>query len=141
MSRKYQRKLLYLVLGFGGIYLSMDIFPMPAEMTSSHIIATLVFEPFQLLGAVICFIIGFLSFARLFQSSFEHLVHCYNSNHPLQPIELFALGMTLISFFVFFLINVWVAILALITALFYGIMDADFNEKSDQKHQKKESSD
>jgi len=120
-----KRKLFLLILGFLSLKLSTKTFPIFEEFRIEIILNSLVFSPFNWLGSIFLFILGFLAISRVIKVSIEGIM----IKASLTKEWKWFLGL-LIVFTSLAFESFWAALLALGTSLFYGIMDADIHNKS-----------
>lgn len=120
-----KRKLFLLIIGFLSLKLSTKTFPIFEEFRIEIILNSLVFLPFNWLGSIFLFILGFFAISRVIKVSFEGIM----IKASLTKEWKWLLGLLIVFIFLAFE-SFWAALLALGISLFYGIMDADIHNKS-----------
>ncbi|GAE35895.1 hypothetical protein [Halalkalibacter akibai] len=124
----YKRTLL-LLTAYGGIFVSLNMFPDSPIWSISHFIGEVLFSPFKLLLAILLFIVGFLSYSLFVRDG----VKIWNPrlSHPIlrTPRMIFIFVATLTWLHLFFK-NGKLAVLALGLALWYGIMDVSLEKNN-----------
>lgn len=115
----FKKKLLLLVIGFFSLKYSSESFP---TFTGSFedILQRLIFNPFQFLGSVVLFIIGFLAIARVIKTIVEQKALRKNTK-----VHLILIGLMFLIFLYIALKSIALAFVAIVLSLFYGIMDAN----------------
>ncbi|OIJ14846.1 hypothetical protein BKP37_07675 [Anaerobacillus alkalilacustris] len=120
-----KKRIAFLVIGYLCLKQSNNLFPKIEGLSSDFIINKLVFNPFQWLGSVLLFIIGFLFIARVIKSVAETIIKKSTTYQQLGWISVIILVFLLIGFE-----SLWLAIGSGIVSLFYGLMDANVTKRN-----------
>ncbi|UOE92375.1 hypothetical protein [Alkalihalobacillus sp. LMS39] len=123
------KQYLLMIVGLLFAFVSIQIFPTPERWTFSYVIGELVFAPFHLLGSVLFFIFGFLSFAKVIQYVIEHVFPRWRYQREIKAEECIFL-LLLLGCFLLLSMSQWVvAIVTCGLALLYGILDAKSSQR------------
>ncbi|MGO4888159.1 hypothetical protein ACJ2A9_10400 [Anaerobacillus sp. MEB173] len=123
------RRKFFLLLGWVFCtYLSTVLFPTVDSFSLSNYLSALIFNPFNLLGAVVCFICGFLAFASLIKEFLEKVIITTGKHIRLRQIylhrsEKIVMLSIILCLCLLLFIHVWVTLASLIMAMYYSIMD------------------
>ena len=118
------RKCLLLLVAYGGVTATSLIFPKPLAWTLSNLIGEFIFSPYKLLGASLTFIVGFLGYSLFVQDAFRYMYEIKRDKVSL--LFIFLAGLSWIHL----VMKGWViALLTLVLALFYGIMDVNLGKR------------
>lgn len=120
-----RRKMLFFILGSLSFMLSIKISPTLGGFQFEIILSSLVFSPFNWLGTIILFIVGFLAISRVIKANIEGIM--IKSSLTKELTWLLGIG---VMFILLALESFWITLLGLGISLFYGIMDANVHKKS-----------
>jgi hypothetical protein len=115
---------LLLIAAYGGVSAAIGLFSVPDKWSISQLIGEFLFSPYKLLAAATAFTIGFLAYSRFVQDvlRFQHYT-------TLNRIRFLLIILACLSWIHLFTKSWFVALLALILALSYGIMDVDLGKR------------
>jgi hypothetical protein len=118
------KRVLLLLAAYGGVLGSLTMFPSSPIWSLSSFIGEVIFSPFKLLLAVFLFVFGFLAYSLFVRD----IVMIWNPKYIVSlrtPRLLFVIlaSLTLIHLFI---TNWLVALITLVLASWYGIMDVEF---------------
>lgn len=123
----YMRVLLLLV-AYGGVLVAAQLFPVSPIWSFSSFVGEVLFSPFKLLAAVVLFVVGFLAYS-LFVRDIVRLCIPHFSFISMRLPRMFFACAALLSLIHLFMKSGGVALVALMLAVWYGIMDVGFYRK------------
>lgn len=126
------RQVGWLLLGNGGLFISMLTFPLPERNTISEWLSTLIFSPFSLLGAILAFIGGFLAFSVVVRTILMDILPSFPTR-KLTGFTILKVIAIATSFLFLGSIQLIVALVGFVFSVAYGIMDLDFEKEQEPK--------
>ncbi len=122
MSIWLYKRMLLLLAAYGGALAAMNLFPDVPIWSVSAFLGEVLFSPFKLLIAVLLFTLGFLSYSLFVRDFFIILQPTHFL--PFKRVRLLFVIVAFVSWFHLITVSVKLALLVLLLALWYGIMDA-----------------
>ncbi len=127
-SYTYYKKLLLLVLAYGGTYGAFSVFPQPRVWRIGEFIGTVLFSPLQILIASFLFIASFLAYS-LFVQDLIRLLFLPRVNEKKRREWILFVCLASLSVIHLVVVTNWIFSLpVIILALLYGIMDVNLTE-------------
>ncbi|OLO42601.1 hypothetical protein BTR23_00890 [Alkalihalophilus pseudofirmus] len=133
MNSGLTRNLVLFIIGNACILFSARIFPSPKSLTFSEWLGELIFSPFSLLGAVLFFIVGFLTFAFLVKATILHVIYPYRKKKMIYPSDSLLAIVIVVAFIIQIVLHPLTGVLTVIFATAYGIMEANEGEIYDSE--------
>jgi hypothetical protein len=122
------KNLIYLVVGYWGIYISDTVLPVMESFELSVFLSNVVFSPFTLVIAGTCFLIGSLAFAKSIKEIIEMIVFFIRYKGQLSIVKLLPIIGIISSFYFLFLSATVIPFLSLLFSLFYGMISLDLDK-------------
>ncbi|KHF40371.1 hypothetical protein [Halalkalibacter okhensis] len=115
------KRVLLLLIAYGGVLVSLSLFPNVPIWAVSSFLGEILFSPFKLLVAIILFISGFLAYSLFVRD----VVIIWKTSYsvPFHMPRMFFVIAACLSWIHLFLYNGIGAFIVLGLALWYGIMD------------------
>lgn len=116
------KRFILLTVAYGGVLVSISFIPKPSPWSISSFIGEVLFSPLKLLVAILLFVIGFLAYS-LFVRDVVRICNPRYYHISFKTTRLFFVFIVILSWIHLLITGGMLALLGLVLALWYGIMD------------------